>query len=330
MPDATLYSHFLAAGKVHLVQITSSLAHYFFILSVHCFDVSCLVRSFVILKKRLISWISDMAVEADDLGFDIVDNSDIAADVELEEEVGDERVEGNKNIPKRGKDIDWVKIAIFDNVEEFKASEPYNDLKNFSVKNSWKAVHAEVEVFTCKHARRAKWKRCGRMMKLEYSTRDQGVVVFDNQCDHHHEVDVTNIRGAGKKYIWTPHQEEIMLPLVKARSTAKVILRELEAQGASDRHGNFPTLLQLNTKKNYMFKTQVMEELSICDTADLRILIEERSQVPDDPHQPFVCAYKIDDSDPAGRPRFTVTFSTKNMLSLINRWKIKTTMRFWH
>ena len=102
-----------------------------------------------------------MAVEADDLGFDIVDNSDIAADVELEEEVGDERVEGNKNIPKRGKDIDWVKIAIFDNVEEFKASEPYNDLKNFSVKNSWKAVHAEVEVFTCKHARRAKWKRCG-------------------------------------------------------------------------------------------------------------------------------------------------------------------------
>ena len=87
----------------------------------------------------------------------------------------------------------------------------------------------------------------------------------------------TNIWGAGKKYIWTPNQEEIMLPLVKARSTAKVILRELEAQGAADRHGNFPTLLQLNTKKNYMFKTQVMAELSICDTADLRILIEERS-----------------------------------------------------
>ena len=33
-----------------------------------------------------------------------------------------------------------------------------------------------------------------------------------------------------------------------------------------------------NTKRNYMFETPVMEELVICDTTDLRILIEERSK----------------------------------------------------
>ena len=69
--------------------------------------------------------------------------------------------------------------------------------------------------------------------------------------------------------------------------TAKVILRELESKAATDRHGVYPTLLQMNTKKNYMFKTQVMEELVICDTADLRILIEERSEVLEDPISPF-------------------------------------------
>ena len=75
-----------------------------------------------------------------------------------------------------------------------------------------------------------------------------------------------------------------MLPLVKARATAKVILRELESKAATNRHGVYPTLLQLNTKKNYMFKTIVMEELTVCDTSDLRMLIEERSAVPEDPH----------------------------------------------
>ena len=64
-----------------------------------------------------------MAFEADDLGFDIVDNSENAADLELEEEVGDERVEGNKNIPKRDKDIDWVKIGALQRLEEFQCQE---------------------------------------------------------------------------------------------------------------------------------------------------------------------------------------------------------------
>ena len=252
-------------------------------------------------------------------GFDhnFIDNSEA-----LEEEHEEEQMEagGRRGRGKgRAEDVAWEKIDSFENAEDFKQSEIYKDLTNFTMRNFWKSGHAEVEARTCKFARRANYKKCPRMIKLEFSSTSQGVDVFDNQCEHIHEVDVTNTRGAGKKYIWTPVQEDIMLPLVKARATAKVILRELESKAATNRHGVYPTLLQLNTKKNYMFKTIVMEELTVCDTSDLRMLIEERSDVPEDPHQPFVCAYQIDDSDPGGRPRFTVTFSTKHMLSLINR-----------
>ena len=248
---------------------------------------------------------------------EIRDNGELSEEEEGEEVVG---LDGGNVRGGRGEDVPWKLAESFENVPEFKASNLFEDLKDFSVKNKWEAGHADVESLVCKFSRRTNYKKCPRLMKIEYCSTSQAVNVFDNQCEHNHEIDLTNTRGAGKKYMWTPQQTEIMLPLVKARATAKVILRELESKGATDRHGVFPTLLQLNTKKNYMFKTQVMEELVICDTADLRILIEERSEVPEDPHQPFVCAYKIDDSDPSGKPRFTVTFSTKHMLSLINRF----------
>ena len=250
-------------------------------------------------------------------GFDILDNAEVEEEEEVREEEDDINLQGR---PRRGEDVPWKLTESYANMAEFKASEVYQDLNMFTVKNTWKAGGAKAQALTCKFSRKSNYKKCPKMLKVEYSSTDQRVRVFDNQCEHHHEVDMTNIRGTGKKYIWTPQQEAIMLPLVKARASAKVILRELQTQAATDRHGAFPTLLQLNTKKNYMFKTQVMEELILCDTADLRILIEERSAVPEDPHQPFVCAYKIDDSDPHGKPRFTVTFSTPHMLSLINRF----------
>ena len=35
-------------------------------------------------------------------------------------------------------------------------------------------------------------------------------------------------RPAGKKYVWSRRQEEVIMPLVRARATATIILRELE------------------------------------------------------------------------------------------------------
>ena len=85
-----------------------------------------------------------------------------------------------------------------------------------------------------------------------------------------------------------------------------------------DGRGIYPTLGQINTKKAYMFNTIIMKDMKMIDTADLRIAIKERAEVPEDPHQAYIASYTIDDTDPEGKPRFTVTFTTSHLLTRIN------------
>ena len=62
-----------------------------------------------------------------------------------------------------------------------------------------------------------------------------------------------------------------------------------------------------------------MEKLVMLDTADLRNYIEEREAVPEDPDQCYIVDWSIDDSDVVtGKPRFSVTFSTVNLLKRFN------------
>ena len=70
-------------------------------------------------------------------------------------------------------------------------------------------------------------------------------------------------RGTNKKYLWTEQHEQIFPSLILAGATAKAILRELWAHGLTDIFGNFPTLLQINTKKNYMFKKRDIDRRRI-------------------------------------------------------------------
>ena len=59
-----------------------------------------------------------------------------------------------------------------------------------------------------------------------------------------------------------------------------------------------------------MYQKLVLDELVLLDTADLRYYIDDRLEVPADPDQCY-----IDDSDVVtGKPRFTVTFTTVNLL----------------
>lgn len=45
---------------------------------------------------------------------------------------------------------------------------------------------------------------------------------------------------------------KVMLPLVRTRAPASVILKRLRRKGMSDVRGLFPSLIQVNTKKNYL------------------------------------------------------------------------------
>ena len=80
------------------------------------------------------------------------------------------------------------------------------------------------------------------------------MVMLDNFMEHDHSVD-PDFTGAGKKFCWTPVQEEIVLAMARSRGSAVVVDRELRRQEAVDGRGSYPTLGQINTKKNYMLKT---------------------------------------------------------------------------
>ena len=82
-------------------------------------------------------------------------------------------------------------------------------------------------------------------------------------------------------------------------------------QEAVNGRGIYPTLGKINTMKAYMFNTIIMKDIVMIDTVDLCIAIE----VPEDPHQ---ASYTIDDTDPEGKPRFTITFTTSHLLTRSN------------
>ena len=157
-----------------------------------------------------------------------------------------------KRIKRRGQNIEWHLVERFPTVDAFRASQIYPQLKMFTLKNSWKSGQTKVESWVCKYARKAQYKKCQRMLKLEYQLSRMEVFDNDNHCNH--ESDQLKLRRTNKKYLWTEQHEQIFPSLMLAGATAKAILRELWAHGLTDIFGNFPTLLQINTKKNYMFK----------------------------------------------------------------------------
>ena len=74
-----------------------------------------------------------------------------------------------------------------------------------------------------------------------------------------------------------------------------------------------------------------MEEMTLLDTADLRNYIEAREAVPEDPDQCYIVDWSIDDSDVvSGKPRFTVTFSTVNLLKRLNNAFIQVGGWWWN
>ena len=78
----------------------------------------------------------------------------------------------------------WHLVERFPTVEAFRSSQIYPQLKMFTLKNSWKSGQTKVESWVCKYARKAQYKKCQRMLKLEYQLSRMEVFDNDNHCDH--------------------------------------------------------------------------------------------------------------------------------------------------
>ena len=72
----------------------------------------------------------------------------------------------------RGPDIQW-------NENEFKNSEEYGLLKEFTKKKSWMSYYADSETWACKHTWKAHYRKCPRLVKLEYLGASKTVVMLD-------------------------------------------------------------------------------------------------------------------------------------------------------
>ena len=189
---------------------------------------------------------------AQDSSFDAIDHSELD---ERKEEVNEE-VKRQRMSNRGSSHTEWYLVERFATVEVFRASEIYSQLKKFTLKNSWRSGQNKVESWVCKYSRKAQFKKCPRILKLEYLPSRMGVFIFDNDKHCDHESDHFNTRGTNKRYSWTKQHNQIFFPLMAAGSSAKVILRELWAHKLTDVFGNYPTLLQINTKKNYLFKRE--------------------------------------------------------------------------
>ena len=83
-----------------------------------------------------------------------------------------------------------------------------------------------VEVWRCKYSRKNGFKVCPVKMKLEYMHGSSSeVFVFDKGGQCNHETDRWNRRGF-QKFLWTEEQEKLLLQLIPAGATAKLLLRQ--------------------------------------------------------------------------------------------------------
>ena len=115
------------------------------------------------------------------------------------------------------------------------------ELKGFNLKKAWTNNYAENETWSCKFNQKAGYHKCGNVVKLEYLSHSAEVVVFDNQEEHRHEMDLDYVTG-GKKYLWSKVQEDILLPLARNKLSAIVCLRELQKKNAPNSRGIYPTI----------------------------------------------------------------------------------------
>jgi hypothetical protein len=131
-----------------------------------------------------------------DFDFDVIDH---AEDDEEDKEEAAQAPRGASG-GHRGPDIQWKEVMRWQDETEFNNSEEYGLLKKeFTKKKSWMSDYADSETWACKHSRKAHFRKCPRMVKLEYLGASKTVVMLDNSQEHDHTID--GDYGGGKKVL---------------------------------------------------------------------------------------------------------------------------------
>ena len=159
---------------------------------------------------------------------------------------------------------------------------------------------------------------CPLQYKVNYMAHCEEVLVETDagHTDHVHEEDPDYVVKSGKTYRWTSAQTEIVFQGVRNEAKPKVIMRNLRDANVFE-EGKEPTALQLSNKIQHC-RSIIHHTHQIFTTHELRQKINEVLEEPEDEHEAFVAYFDVKDEDETEDPRFTVIWTTKNLMKRVN------------
>ena len=215
----------------------------------------------------------------------------------------------------RGKDISWILIKEFDTASLFFDSDIAKKIfKEFTISRKREFQYAQVTEYRCKFARRKHYQPCPWKIRVLFLSHCQGVKVESTEdCQDHTHVEKTSIIAAnpGGNYNWTPKMVEFIEQSVNNHGKPKVLLRNMDDAGCFE-NSTRPSMTQLYNKIHAV-KNSLNKNPSVGDTFEMRQLIKEHLEVPEDIHETYIPYYEILDDDSRSL-RFTIIFSSLNCL----------------
>ena len=115
---------------------------------------------------------------------DYVDIGEVTSHVD--DECSDEVVTSEKSGNGRGKDIEWVEIARFNDKAEYENSHYFLDIKKyFTMRKGRENWYSDNEHYTCKFARKRSHVKCPLQYKVHFlTTSDEEDVGEQHQESH--------------------------------------------------------------------------------------------------------------------------------------------------
>ena len=221
---------------------------------------------------------------------------------------GEEYIQSGRQF--RGKDFDWRLKMSFEDADDYKNSNVFQDLKeNFTLRTRRELHHGDVENFICRFSRKVGYRKCSREMKVVFPSDTVEVQVYEYKNHIHEE----SSQKSSKVYRWSALANRIIETGIKNGAKPKVILRNLRDQDAFGQ-GEEPSLNCLYNKVASMKKVLKLSE-KIENTHELRMKVKEYEKIPEDKDEGFVSYSKIDDDvTDSDKTRILVIFTTRNLM----------------
>ena len=158
---------------------------------------------------------------------------------------------------RRGKDINWKKIASFPSKDQFDASDIKIELSEMIRNQKYDGHDFRTEVFVCRYFKKKGWMSCKRSIRVGYPYTSYDILVWEPERNEHHHERRPDY-GTDVNYHWTPAQEEFLRQLPEGQREvragrqslgSKKILQEVRKQIMANGAGQLPTEDQVARNK---------------------------------------------------------------------------------